>query len=79
MPPFDPPLPRFYLHIICLYCVYLLCVYINTHPCIYIFKKIFIFVYLYIIRAATNDYFDNRLVGRLFFLLIGLNTIIQFY
>ncbi len=30
-------------------------------------------------RAATNDYFDNRLVGRLFFQLIGLNTIILFY
>ncbi len=29
-------------------------------------------------RAATNDYFDNRLVGRLFFRLIGLNTIIYF-
>ncbi len=27
-------------------------------------------------RAATNDYFDNRLVGRLFFRLIGLNTVI---
>ncbi len=30
-------------------------------------------------RAATSDYFDNRLVGRLFFRLIGLNTIILFY
>ncbi len=29
-------------------------------------------------RAATNDYFDDRLVGRLFFRLIGLNTIIYF-
>ncbi len=27
-------------------------------------------------RAATNYYFDNRLVGRLFFRLIGLNIII---
>ncbi len=31
------------------------------------------------IRAATNDYFDNQLVGRLFFRLIRLNTIILFY
>ncbi len=30
-------------------------------------------------RAATNDYFDNRLVGRLFFRLIGLKNIIFFY
>ncbi len=30
-------------------------------------------------RGATNDYFDNRLVGRLFFRLIGLNKIILFY
>ncbi len=30
------------------------------------------------IRAATNDYFDNRLVGRLLFRLIGLNKIILF-
>ncbi len=27
-------------------------------------------------RAATNDYFDNRLVGQLFYRLIGLNAII---
>ncbi len=30
-------------------------------------------------KAAINDYFDNRLVGRLFFRLIGLNKIILFY
>ncbi len=30
------------------------------------------------IRAATNDYFDNRLVGRLLFRLIGLNKIMLF-
>ncbi len=30
-------------------------------------------------RAATNDYFDNRLVGRLFFRLIRWNKIIFFY
>ncbi len=29
-------------------------------------------------RAATNDYFDNRLVGRLLFRLIGLNQIMLF-
>ncbi len=29
-------------------------------------------------RSETNDYFDNRLVGRLFFQLIRLNTIILF-
>ncbi len=29
-------------------------------------------------RAATNDYFDNRLVGRLLFRLIGLNKIMLF-
>ncbi len=33
----------------------------------------------YTFRAATNDYFDNRLVGRLFFRLIRLNTITFFY
>ncbi len=33
----------------------------------------------FICRAATNDYFDNQLIGRLFFRLIGLNTIILFY
>ncbi len=33
----------------------------------------------HVTRAATNDYFDNRLVGRLFFRLIGLNKIILFY
>ncbi len=32
-----------------------------------------------LVRAATNDYFDNRLLGRLFFRLIGLNTNILFY
>ncbi len=26
------------------------------------------------IRAATNDYFDNRIVGQLFFRLIELKT-----
>ncbi len=30
-------------------------------------------------RAATNDYFDNRLAGRLFFRLIGLNKMILCY
>ncbi len=30
-------------------------------------------------RAATNDYFDNRLVGWLFFRLIGLNKSVLFY
>ncbi len=30
-------------------------------------------------RAATNDYFDNWLVGRLFFRLIGLNTILFYW
>ncbi len=31
---------------------------------------------LVVTRAATNDYFDNQLVGRLFFRLIGLHNII---
>ncbi len=30
-------------------------------------------------RAATNDYFDNRLVGRLFFRLIGLKHIYKLF
>ncbi len=32
----------------------------------------------FICRAATNDYFDNQLIGWLFFRLIGLNTIILY-
>ncbi len=31
---------------------------------------IFLNFFIIIIRAATNDYFDNRLVGRLLFRLI---------
>ncbi len=30
-------------------------------------------------RAATNDYFDSRLVGRLFFRLIGLKKHVFFF
>ncbi len=30
-------------------------------------------------RAATNDYFDKRLVGQLFFWLIGLNNILFYW
>ncbi len=46
---------------------------------IIIIISLLLYLILIFSRAATNDYFDNRLVGRLFFRLIGLNKIIVFY
>ncbi len=41
--------------------------------CMYVYMYICMYIY---IRASTNDYFDNQLVGRLFFRLIGLNKMV---
>ncbi len=80
---------EFFIRLVSLITIYILYVIITIYIYIYVLscknryccpvKHLKQHLIIMITRAATNDYFDNRLVGRLFFRLIGLNIIIVFY